>query len=75
MSTQTQSNIEEANAEVRNRPYCQHCGISVRSRDYDHKYLQAGGVLTGPFCSKDCQFAWLIDPTKDEAATAGEADQ
>ena len=60
--------VEAANAEVRDRPYCQHCRHAVRDRDYDHKFIQAGGCLAGPFCSWDCMMGWLIgndDRTED----------
>ena len=52
--------IEQANGEVRDRPYCQECRHAVRDRDYEHKFIQAGGALAGPFCSWSCMMDWLI---------------
>lgn len=52
--------VEAANAEVRDRPYCQHCRHAVRGRDYEHKFIRAGGCLAGPFCSWDCMMGWLV---------------
>ena len=48
------------NVEVRNRVYCQECRRSVPERDFATKYASAGGVLTGPFCSSDCYWAFLV---------------
>jgi len=53
--------IQEHNTEVQNRQYCQVCNVSVREGDYDCKFMQAGGALAGPFCSRDCHYAWLLE--------------
>jgi hypothetical protein len=66
--------VEQSNAEVRERQYCQYCSVSVREHDYEHKYAQAGGVLAGPFCSHHCQFMWLIDPSNDHSDLRGGCD-
>ena len=50
----------EHNGEVRDRQYCLVCSTSVRERNYDHKYMAAGGVLAGPFCSSGCYYAFLL---------------
>ena len=68
--TGADESIIPTNEEVRQRQYCQHCGISVKEEDYTYKYAQAGGHLTGPFCGKGCQLRWLIDPTAGEGANA-----
>ena len=52
--------VEESNQEVLDRQYCQECHHSVRDRDYDSKFIQAGGVLAGPFCGWSCMMDWLI---------------
>lgn len=54
------SSIQEANAEVRTRGQCRVCGDDVGS-DHGHKYMAAGGALEGPFCSRDCHFAFLME--------------
>ena len=52
--------IDESNAAVLDRVYCQECHHAVRDRDYDSKFIQAGGVLAGPFCGWSCMMDWLI---------------
>jgi predicted lactoylglutathione lyase len=52
------SSVEEANAEVLAREDCL-CGDRVDD-DHAHKYIAAGGALAGPFCSRDCHYAFLL---------------
>lgn len=50
----------EHNEEVRSRQYCQVCSVSVRERDHPFKYAAAGGAITGPFCSDDCYWKFMV---------------
>jgi len=54
------SSVEEANAEVRAREHCQVCGDDAGD-GHSWKFMSAGGVLAGPFCSRDCHFAFLME--------------
>jgi len=54
------SSIEEANAEVRAREDCRVCGDDAGD-GHAWKFMSAGGALAGPFCSRDCQFAFLME--------------
>lgn len=47
------------NREVRQRDECLQCGDSVPEKDFSAKYAGAGGVLAGPFCSRDCYWGWM----------------
>lgn len=58
---QMEAELRAQNQAVQERVYCVHCDTAVRQEDYDWKYMQAGGVLEGPFCGKNCQFGWLLE--------------
>lgn len=49
------------NAEVMDRTECLMCEGSLPwSDEFSWKYAAAGGLLEGPFCSKECHFDWLL---------------
>jgi hypothetical protein len=52
--------VEEANAEVLAREDCRVCGGRADD-DHAHKFIGAGGALAGPFCSRDCHYAYLLE--------------
>ena len=45
------------------KQYCEQCNRSVGD---DPNYFGVGGFLTGPFCGRSCQFAWLNDGGESE---------
>jgi len=53
------------NGRVRGRQYCVECDVSVREGEYAgeywSKYMAAGGVLHGPFCSRECYYGALLE--------------
>lgn len=54
------SSIEEANAEVRAREDCRVCGDDAGDC-HAWMFMSAGGALAGPFCSRNCHFAFLME--------------
>ncbi len=58
---QLERDLKKQNDEVRSKSYCIVCNRSVREKDYGWKYMQAGGVLHGPFCSRECHFRELME--------------
>ena len=57
----------EYNDDVRDRQYCLVCSTSVRERNYDYKYMAAGGILAGPFCSRGCYYGFLLEDGGSDA--------
>lgn len=51
----------KANRNVREKTQCEHCGDRVPDDDYSWKFAAGGGLLAGPFCSRDCYWGWLED--------------
>jgi hypothetical protein len=51
----------KANRETRAKEHCEHCGDLVPDVDFGHKFAAAGGLLAGPFCSRDCYWGWMTD--------------
>ena len=53
--------IERRNASTRAQSDCAVCGEHVPDRDFPTKFMQAGGVLAGPFCSPECHWGFLME--------------
>lgn len=53
--------IENAhhNARKRREEQCSMCGEAVPEQDFSAKFAGAGGVLAGPFCSRDCYWRFM----------------
>jgi hypothetical protein len=51
--------LREQNQQVRDREHCEQCGDRVPDEDFSTKFAQAGGCLSGPFCSSECYWEWL----------------
>lgn len=53
--------VEAHNDAVRARETCQYCGGDVPDGTFPLKYHQAGGALMGPFCTRVCAWAAVLD--------------
>lgn len=51
--------MERQNEETRQQTECEVCGDPVPEVDFDKKFMQAGGALSGPFCSAECFWDFL----------------
>lgn len=48
------------NRDTKRKINCIQCGQFVESSLYQYKYMTAGGVLHGPFCSMSCYYEELL---------------
>ncbi|WP_148708247.1 hypothetical protein [Haloferax sp. Atlit-12N] len=55
---------ERATQDALDEPYCLSCRRAAW-KDHNWKYIGVGGFLTGPFCSRECQFTWLLEDDDD----------
>jgi len=60
-----EAEVEQISQEALDRQYCIECNHSVDPEEYPWKFIGVGGFLTGPFCGKRCQFAWLASDTDE----------
>ncbi|WP_435359317.1 hypothetical protein [Haloarchaeobius sp. DFWS5] len=56
-----QREIDEHNEQVLEQKMCRTCGRDVPDEDHDHKFMQAGGLLKGPYCNRDCYWRAIYD--------------
>ena len=67
--SETKQRVAEQNAEILDRQYCTECSTSVRQREYPHKFMAAGGAMTGPFCSVECFWNRLLEVGPDDTTS------